>query len=131
MRRKKENSEEEEGEIIASDKEFEENGIVFDTDMNVYHTVTIGTQVWTVENLKTTHYCNGDPIPNITDYKEWGNLKTGAYCDYDNNPDFSYTYGHLYNWFTIIDDREICPEAGMFPQTKTGKYSRIILVECL
>ena len=40
---------------------------VTDLEGNVYHTITIGTQVWTVENLKTTKYRNGESIPNVTD----------------------------------------------------------------
>src|SRR5665648_1280732 len=58
------------------------SGTVTDIDGNVYHTVTIGTQVWMVENLKTTKYRNGDLIPNVTDGTAWNNLTTGAQCNY-------------------------------------------------
>jgi len=33
------------------------------------------------ENLKVTHYRNGDPIPNVTDSSAWVGLTTGAFCD--------------------------------------------------
>ncbi|MCP4181448.1 MAG: PKD domain-containing protein [bacterium] len=39
---------------------------VNDIDGNQYSTVRIGTQVWMSENLKTTHYLNGDAIPDGT-----------------------------------------------------------------
>ena len=56
---------------------------VTDIDGNVYHTVTIGTQVWMIENLKVTRYRNGDPIINIIEAAEWNTLTTGAWfcCD--------------------------------------------------
>jgi len=82
---------------------------VTDFDGNVYQTVTIGTQVWMVENLKTTHYTNGDPIPNVIDSTIWQNLTTGAYCNYNNDPINAQTYGRLYNWYTVSDIRKIAP----------------------
>jgi uncharacterized protein (TIGR02145 family) len=82
---------------------------VKDIDGNIYHTVTIGTQVWMVENLKTTKYRNGDPIPNYTDDNEWRTLLIGAFCNYDNNSDNCATYGNLYNWYAVEDSRNIAP----------------------
>ena len=83
---------------------------VTDVDGNVYTTVTIGTQVWTVENLNTTTYQNGDPIAQIPDNGLWNTTKTGAYCDYDNNVEHVATYGRLYNWYAASDARNIAPE---------------------
>jgi len=51
---------------------------VTDIDGNIYNTVTIGTQVWMVENLKTTRFADGTAIPNVKDSIEWANLGTGA-----------------------------------------------------
>lgn len=84
-------------------------GTVTDIDGNIYHTDTIGTQIWMVENLKTTRYRNGDVIPNVTDKKSWVSLRTGAYSDYNNNSENSAIYGRLYNWYTIYDTRNIAP----------------------
>ena len=44
---------------------------VTDYDGNVYNTTTIGSQVWTTTNLKVTHYNDGTPIPNISNYNDW------------------------------------------------------------
>jgi len=88
-----------------------------DIDGNTYNVIAIGTQVWIAENLKVTHYHNGDPIPNVIDdpawynsnFSAWGNLTIGAYCDYDNTPSNSITYGKLYNWYAVNDSRNIAP----------------------
>ena len=88
---------------------------VTDIDGNIYHTVTIGLQVWMVENLKVSHYRNGDAIPDITNASEWGNQANGAYCDYSNSPGNSTIYGRLYNWYAVTDPRNICPSGWHVP----------------
>ena len=69
---------------------------VTDIDGNVYNTVTIGDQVWMAENLKVTHYRNGDAIND-----QW------AYGDNESNVA---TYGRLYSWHAVNDSRIIAPE---------------------
>jgi len=90
-------------------------GTVTDIDGNVYNTVTIGVQVWMAENLKVTHYRNGDAIPNVTDNGQWSDLSTGVYCNYDNNESNVATYGRLYNWYAVEDSRNIAPEGWHVP----------------
>lgn len=84
------------------------SGTVKDVDGNVYHTVTIGTQVWMVENLKTTKYRNGDPVQNITN-DTWKTLTTGAQCNYNDDAVTGNKYGKLYNWYTVNDSRQLAP----------------------
>lgn len=82
---------------------------ITDFDGNEYLTVTIGAQVWMAENLKVTHYRNGDPIPNVTDNQTWQFFTTGAHCTYNNDTTNVFTYGRLYNWFAVDDSRGIAP----------------------
>ena len=70
---------------------------VTDIDGNVYSTIQIGTQWWMVENLKTTKYRDGTPIPNIVDDAAWESQTSGGYCDYDNDPENAASYGRIYN----------------------------------
>jgi len=96
-----------------------------DIDGNVYKGVTIGTQVWMAENLKTTKYNDGTPIPNITDNTAWAALTTGAYSDYNNTPSNSTTYGRLYNWYAVDNNaatkvasnggKNVCPTGWHIP----------------
>jgi len=64
------------------------------------------------ENLKVTHYNNGDEIPtglsSGTD-GEWVNTTEGAYAVYDDDPANADIYGNLYNWYAVNDERGICP----------------------
>jgi uncharacterized protein (TIGR02145 family) len=91
------------------------SGTVKDADGNVYHTVKIGTQTWTVENLKTTHYNDGTAIPNVTNTSSWANLTTEAYCWYDNNSVTNKkTYGALYNWYAVNTGR-LAPKGWHMP----------------
>jgi uncharacterized protein (TIGR02145 family) len=82
---------------------------VNDTDGNIYPTIRIGNQWWMATNLRTTRYCNGDPIPNITLDAPWANLNSPAWAYYQNDSSFNKPYGKLYNWFAVNDSRNLCP----------------------
>jgi uncharacterized protein (TIGR02145 family) len=102
------------GTAYGNQVEFKTNaspitGTVTDADGNVYKTVQIGTQIWMAENLKTTKYCNGDVIPNVTNATQWKNLTTGTYLFPDNNSSLNNTYGKLYNGYVVSDSRNACP----------------------
>jgi uncharacterized protein (TIGR02145 family) len=89
-----------------------------DYDGNYYQAILIGEQLWMAEDLKTTHYNNGDPIPTGFTNSEWTNLddtETGAYAIYNNDPTNAETYGNLYNWYAVSDDRGVCPEGFHMP----------------
>ena len=45
--------------------------IVTDIDGNTYETVLIGDQLWMSENLKTTHYRNGNDNPQNLYYANY------------------------------------------------------------
>ncbi|MBN1998561.1 fibrobacter succinogenes major paralogous domain-containing protein [candidate division KSB1 bacterium] len=90
-------------------------GIMTDIDGNTYPTIKIGDLWWTAENLKVTHYRNGDAISNVTDDSVWISLTTGAYCNYDNEKSYVATYGRLYNWYAVNDERGIAPEGWHVP----------------
>ncbi len=86
-----------------------------DYDDNHYSVVQICNQLWMAENLKTTKYSNGEEIPEVSGSSEWNSLSTGAYCYFDNNPDYAPTFGSLYNWFAATDNRNICPTGWHVP----------------
>jgi len=97
------------------------NDTLIDIDGNEYVTVKIGDQWWMAENLRVTYYRDGNPIPNITDDAEWSNLTTGAYCNYDNDSTHISTYGRLYNWYTVNDNRGLAPEGWHVPTDEEWK----------
>lgn len=103
------------GNLVSFTTQQQGGQTVTDFDGNVYNLVTIGTQVWLVENLKTTHYSNGDPVPNLTKNADWSETNDGAWCDNNNNGNNGQIYGHLYNWRAAADPRNLCPNGWHVP----------------
>ena len=92
-----------------------------DIDGNVYKTVTIGTQIWMAENLKTTKLIDGTIIPLVTDDRTWYELSTPAYCWYNNvEATFKNEYGALFNWYTIYTGK-LCPTEWHIPKATEWK----------
>ena len=81
-----------------------------DADGNNYTVVTIGTQTWMAENLKTTKYRDGTSIPNETVTATWFSLvNSGAWCNYNNDAANDTKYGKLYNWYAANNSSNIAP----------------------
>jgi uncharacterized protein (TIGR02145 family) len=84
-------------------------GSVSDIEGNMYRTISIGSQVWMAENLKTTKYNDGTAIPLFQDNAVWTKLTSPAYCWFENDAStYKNTYGALYNWFTVGIGK-LCP----------------------
>ena len=103
----------------------DENGqqtTVTDIDGNVYKTVKIGYQVWMAENLRTTKYNDGTPIPTGYTNDEWKVLRTEAYTIYPHSgieglsseADVLEAYGALYNYYAVQTGK-LCPKGWRLP----------------
>ena len=96
---------------------------VEDADGNFYSTVLIGTQCWMKENLKTTHYADGEEIP----YSSATYIEAAHYFYPGGNANNEEIYGLLYNWnaamhgasYTSTTDptgvQGICPDGWHLP----------------
>ncbi len=94
---------------------------VKDMDGNVYNTVTIGTQTWMAENLKTTMLNDGASITMVTDNTTWAKLATPGYCWYNNDEKANKNiYGALYNWHTV-NNGKLCPSGWHVPSDDEWK----------
>lgn len=91
--------------------------ILTDIDGNVYRTVTIGTQVWMAEDLRTTRYWNGDLIgttePATKSVREEAAPK--YQWPYAGDEANAATYGRLYTWFAVFDARHLAPAGWHVP----------------
>ena len=106
-------------------------------DGYTYDVVQIGDQCWFAENLRTRHYANGDEIPGDLSYDEWQFTDEGAMAVYDSEEfiraledigesipqewrgagmvETLKTYGRLYNYFAVDDERGLCPSGWHVP----------------
>jgi len=104
--------------LLGCKKDSVTTNYVIDIDGNKYQTITIGNQTWMAENLRTTHYQNGDAIAFAVNGDSWcSNTKSkiGAYANYFNNSDSIIFYGRLYNGFAVVDNRNLAPEGWHIP----------------
>ncbi|MBN1597118.1 MAG: fibrobacter succinogenes major paralogous domain-containing protein [Bacteroidales bacterium] len=100
--------------IIAYGCKKDDDDTITDADGNIYTSVTIGSQVWMVENLKTTKYNDGTGITLITDNSEWRNTTAPAYCWYDNNISNKELFGAFYSW-NAVNTEKLCPSGWHVP----------------
>jgi uncharacterized protein (TIGR02145 family) len=91
---------------------------VTDREGYVYKTVQIGKQEWLAENLNTSHFRNGDPIPEVEGAAEWqaaGDQHKPGWCYYNGDTASGNKYHKLYNWYALIDPRGLAPDGWHIP----------------
>jgi len=103
------------GKLSVTVNSIKSNEVDFTVNIAIPDEITIGTQVWKTKNLNVDHYRNGDSIPQVTDPTAWANLKTGAWCYYNNDPNNGTIYGKLYNWYAVNDSRGLAPSGWHVP----------------
>ena len=102
-------------------------------DNYTYNVVEIGNQCWFAENLRTVIYSNGDTIPTNLSESDWTTTFVGASSIYGqgfisctsasgsppinacNETSSLSVYGRLYNWYSIEDNRGLCPNGWHVP----------------
>lgn len=80
--------------------------------------ITVGTQVWSTENLNIISFRNGETIPEVKSKADWteaGESGKPAWCYYKNDSNNGQKYGKLYNWFAVSDPRGLCPSGWHVP----------------
>lgn len=107
-----------------------------DIDGNVYKTVKIGDQIWTIENLKVTTLNDGTPIEEWSFVNDWYNGNNPVlyyqWADtsdlnnlFDEELPFDY-YGALYNEFALANDK-LAPEGWRIPTEQDFKILETFL----
>ena len=104
-------------EVSFTTKQVVSDGAVTDIDGNVYHTITLGTQTWMVENLKTTRYRNGDEIGTTTPANKniYSEPTPNYQWAYNGDEKYVAKYGRLYTWYAATDSRNIAPAGWHVP----------------
>lgn len=100
----------------ANQGEEPPTGTVTDIDGNVYTTITIGNRIWMADNLKVTHYRNGESINYPGENNDlWASNTLGAYAWYNNNMEWKNIYGGLYNFYAVVNEWGLCPDGWHVP----------------
>lgn len=102
--------------------------VLTDFDGNEYKTVTIGSQEWMAENLRTTKYADGAEIQFISNGEDWAAATEGSYCWFNDDETNAGTYGALYNWYTIATDK-LCPTGWHVPTDEEWEILENYLAE--
>lgn len=112
---------------------------VTDVDGNTYNTIQIENQVWMAENLRVTHYPNGDPIPMIKGNRAWAALKNtstdDAYAYFYNAKEngrmgilYTYAAAIAYDWTKDLGNNQgICPKGWHVPSDSEWKVLELNL----
>ena len=82
------------------------------------------------KNLAVSKFRNGDTIFHAKTKQQWlnaGKNHIPAWCHYNNDSSLNETYGKLYNWYAVSDERGLAPFGWRIPKEKDFKRFKICL----
>ena len=82
-------------------------------DGHDYSVIQIGDQCWFAEDLRTSVYADGTPIPEVTGGDAWADLSSAARSHYNNVE--TETRGTLYNGYAVMQASGVCPAGWHVP----------------
>ncbi|MEM7374899.1 MAG: fibrobacter succinogenes major paralogous domain-containing protein [Bacteroidota bacterium] len=88
-----------------------------DGEGNVYESVVLGTQEWLTQDLRTTRYNDGEPIPVRIDAASLSKnlwIAGMSWYNYDSTAQVEAGYGALYNWYAV-NTGKLCPAGWHVP----------------
>ncbi len=99
-----------------------------------YKTTEIDGVVYLAENLRETHFRNGDPIIEAKTNEHWkycAKNMISAFCYYDNDSANDKVFGKLYNGHCICDERGLFPVGweiiDSLPLFERNKHSKLFV----
>ncbi len=100
------------------------NEVLIDIEGNNYKTVKIGKQIWMAENLKCSHYKNGDQVLISKNHRQCSQHllygESAVYISKDDSSEYQ-KYGLLYSPKIMLDARAIAPEGWHIPRLDDWK----------
>jgi uncharacterized protein (TIGR02145 family) len=101
-----------------------------DVEGTVYKSVYIGNQLWQAENLRTTKFNDGTPIPVVENQSTWfknfsSTTAVPMVSVYNNDLTLKQQQGVLYNWYVLDSlsngNKNICPQGWHVPTDNDWK----------
>ena len=86
-----------------------------DVDGNHYPVVSIGTQTWMAENLRTSRFSDNTEIEHVDSDIWWRFTGQPGYCWVNNDQENYGFYGKLYNWYVGGGAKNPCPQGWHVP----------------
>ncbi|WP_425639069.1 fibrobacter succinogenes major paralogous domain-containing protein [Algoriphagus yeomjeoni] len=80
--------------------------------------IEIGDQIWMKKNLGIKKFRNGDDLFHATNQADWEKAyleKVPAWSYYENLEENGNVYGLIYNYYAIVDGRELAPDDWKIP----------------
>ena len=79
-------------------------------DGYTYSLTVLDEEVWFAENLRNTHFANGDPIPHVPGDGDWSTTYFPGYVNPAGDDSSKVgDWGRLYNYYAFEDERGVCP----------------------